>query len=50
MLFKPPPEARETREAKPPSDKREDVRLSKDEVKEWLRLFKDDRRPPTKDR
>ena len=47
MLFKPPPEAREV---KPQSDKREDVWLSKDQVKEWMRLFKDDQRPRTKDR
>jgi len=32
-LFKPPPSA-------PRRDAREDVKLSKDEVKEWLRLFK----------
>ena len=49
-LFKPPPEGRDAREAKPQSDKREDVRLSKDEVKEWMRLFKNDRRPPSADR
>jgi predicted RNA-binding protein with PIN domain len=37
MLLKPPPGARKK---KLPSDKREDVRLSKDEVKEWMRVFK----------
>jgi predicted RNA-binding protein with PIN domain len=36
MLFKPPPGA-----TPPRRDAREDVKLSKAEVKEWLRLFKE---------
>jgi len=35
MLFKPPPGAQ-----RPQHDAREDIKLSRDEVKEWLRVFK----------
>jgi predicted RNA-binding protein with PIN domain len=40
LLFKPPASG-DAREAKPQPEKPEDVRLNKDQVREWLRLFKE---------